>query len=78
MMSLYQMIILSSTRLLRIISGVNMCEVVEEAPASLVLTCLTSLVLDCVWGIPVLLLVFYRLLLPVVCRGIGITTICLV
>lgn len=42
-MSLYRVIILSSTRLLGIISGVNMCEVVGEAPASLV--CLTSLAL---------------------------------
>lgn len=44
-MSLYRVIILSSTRLLGIISGVNMCEVVGEAPASLVVLCLTSLAL---------------------------------
>lgn len=73
MISLYRVIILSSTRLLGIISGVNMCEVVGEAPAPLVVQCLTSLAL-CL-GIPVLLSVCYRLLLLVVC--IGITTLCL-
>lgn len=69
MVSLYRVIILSSTRLLGIISGVNMCEVVGEAPASLVVQCLTSLALCLGYSCsPVCLLQ----------APSGITTLCLV